>query len=404
MRGPQYGPDMTRRAAGAPVALLVDALPALALGVITAIGLMENSEAYAEPAATSAVLLVAAALSLAARRRHPAATVLVAGGLVATYLVGLSEDLTRQPPFEPFLVMVVAFFALGLHADGRGRTFGALGAGGALLAAEMLTVAAGRPLGEVVPSLLFWAAAFTLGAVMRRLRTHATFAEDSMREVERRRDEDVRAALSAERGRIARELHDVVAHSLSVMVVQASVEARLRREQDPHLGATLGTIEATGRAALDDLRRMLGLLRAAPGDADLREPMPTLIDLDAAVARLRAAGHDVTLSVRGDVASLPPGVGLSAYRIAQEALTNAVKHAPGSSVRVEIRYDGSTVVVAVEDDGPQAGTPAPGDLPGGHGLLGMRERVRLYAGTLETGPRSEGGFGVRALLPARTES
>ncbi|HWJ66972.1 MAG TPA: sensor histidine kinase [Nocardioides sp.] len=284
--------------------------------------------------------------------------------------MGLSEDLTRQPPVEPFLVMVVA----------------------------------GRPPGDALPSIVFWAAAFGIGATVRRFRTSAEAAVASARKLERRRDADVRDALAAERSRIARELHDVVAHSLSVMVVQASVEARLRGDQDPALAATLATIEDAGRAALDDLRRLLGLLRAEAAGTGSLEPLPTLADLDAAVGRLRAAGLEVTLTVVGEDRSLPPGVTLSAYRIAQEAMTNAMKHAPGSAVRVEIRYDAGTVTVTVDDDGPQPGRPTPDRLPGGHGLIGMRERVRLYSGTFEAGPRPHGGYGVRALLPARAEA
>lgn len=388
---------------GRALDLVVDLAPAAGLTALTAIGLATDPGAYAEPRTISAVLLIGAAVALVARRRRPATTVVVAAGLVATYLLGLSEDLTQQPPFEPFLVMVVAFFALGLHADGRARLVGGGVAGAALLTAAVTMVLAGRPVGEALPSLIFWTAAGVVGGVVRRFRTAADTAQQTAAEVARRRDADLEAAVADERARIARELHDVVAHALSVIVVQASVEARLHGDKDSSAARTLGTIEATGRSALEDLRRLLGLLRAQPGEATELAPLPTLADLETTIDRLRAAGHDVSLELAGEVRELPAGVGLSAYRIAQEGITNAVKHAPGSPVRVRVRYDADVIVVSVEDDGPRDRAATPRPLPGGHGLLGMRERVRLYSGRLDAGPAESGGFRVRALLPTRTE-
>jgi signal transduction histidine kinase len=385
------------------VELVVDVAPTAGLTALTAIGLATRPGDYAEPRTISAVLLVGAAVALVVRRRRPVTAVIVAAGLVSTYLLGLSEDLTRQPPFEPFLVMVVAFFALGLHADGRARLLGAGVAGAALVAAAATMVLAGRPIGEALPSLIFWTAAGVLGGVVRRFRTAAATAHQAAAEVARRRDADLQEAVADERARIARELHDVVAHALSVIVIQASVEGRLHRQKDSSAAQTLGTIESTGRSALEDLRRLLGLLRAQPTEATDLAPLPTLADLETTTDRLRAAGHDVSLELAGDVRELPAGVGLSAYRIAQEAITNAVKHAPGSPVRVQVRYDADGVVVSVEDDGPRDRDAAPHTLPGGHGLLGMRERVRLYSGRLDAGPAESGGFRVRALLPIRTE-
>jgi signal transduction histidine kinase len=383
--------------------LLVDVVPAAVLMALAGVGMATSPENYAEPRTVSAVLLIGAAAALVVRRHKPATAAVVAAALVSTYLLGLSEDLTRQPPFEPFLVMVVAFFALGLHGEGRPRVFGAALAGSALVAAQTSMILAGRPLGEALPSLLFWACAAAVGAVVGRYHHAARSAARAAEDLSRRREADVDEAVGAERARIARELHDVVAHGLSVIVIQASVEARLHRERDPAVAETLGTIEAAGRSALEDLRRLLGLLRAQPNEASALAPLPTVADLDATVARLRSGGHDVSLTVTGDPRDLPPGVGLSAYRIAQEALTNAVKHAPGSQVRVQVGYDDDGVVVSVEDDGPHVGTPASGGLSGGHGLLGMRERVRLYSGRLEAGPVEAGGFAVRALLPTRAE-
>lgn len=380
---------------------LVDAAPAVVLAGLAGWGLLTSPDTYADPLPVSAVLLVGAALALAARRRAPTVTALVAAGLVSTYLLGLTEDLSKQPPFEPFIILVVAFFALGLHGSGRTRVIGALLGGGAVVAAEGVMVASGRPVADVAPSLVFWTAAGLLGAAVRHYRTAAHVAVEEARTVASRRDEELAAAVTAERARLASELHDVVAHGLSVIVIQAGVDARLHARQHPEIARTLATIEDTGRSALADLRRLLGLLRADPGEDLTREPLPTLSDLEEIVGRVRAAGHRIELSVSGDVHDVPPGVGLAVCRITQEALTNAVKHAPGSSVRVEVTSGPDGVVVDVQDDGPAERTPLPAELSSGHGLLSMRERVRLYAGRLEAGPREQGGFGVRASLPFR---
>lgn len=189
------------------------------------------------------------------------------------------------------------------------------------------------------------------------------------------------------------------AHSLSVMVIQSSVEARLLPDQTSSTATTLRTIENTGREALAELRRLLGLLRTDEADGESLQPLPSVRDLGGLLTQLRHAGLQVSLHVSGQPRELAPGIDLSAYRIAQEALTNALKHAPGSTVRVQLHYGDDAVSVSVEDDG--ATQPPSRPLSGaGHGLVGMRERVKLYDGKLETGPRGSGGFGVKALIPA----
>jgi signal transduction histidine kinase len=323
--------------------------------------------------------------------------------LVATYLMMLSVDLTQQPAVEPFLVMLVALFSLGRHAEGRPLAIGAGLSAVLLLGAEVATVAAGRPALDALPTLLFWAVAGGLGHLLRRRHRETRQARDEAHRAKVERDAHAQRAAAEERTRIARELHDVVAHSLSVMVIQASVEARLLGVDDHSSAArTLRTIEETGREALGELRRLLGLLRMDGEPDGALQPMPALHDLDSLVQQLRKSGVDVALEMTGEQRSLPPGVDLSAYRIAQEALTNAFRHAPGSAVRVHIGYLDDAVTVAVEDDGPRGETLSALS-GGGHGLVGMRERVRLYGGRLETGPRQHGGFGVRALIPTAPE-
>ena len=203
-----------------------------------------------------------------------------------------------------------------------------------------------------------------------------------------------RAAMG-ERARIARDLHDVVAHHVSAIAVQAET-ARLTIEDMPDEGkAQFEAIGGTARDALAEMRRLLGVLRADANGEPERAPQPGLALLDELVETARAAGSEVQLTVEGEQASLPPGVDLCAYRILQEALTNARRHAPGADVEIGLEYGADTLRLRVRDHGP-----GPGEAdPDGHGLLGMRERVLMVGGTLSIGPEPDGGFTVAAELP-----
>jgi signal transduction histidine kinase len=212
---------------------------------------------------------------------------------------------------------------------------------------------------------------------------------------QRERDVAAREAVLDERVRIARELHDVIAHHVSTMVVQAGAERRLLAGDQAETREVLGTIERVGRSALGEMRRMVGVLRQ--DQADDLTPQPTLADIPELVAQMRAAGLAVELHTSGEPRELPVGLQLSAYRIVQEALTNAFKHAGSARVLVEVGYTADTLELLVRDDGPDSGAE-PGS---GHGLVGMRERVAMYGGRIETGRHPDGGFGVRVLLPAR---
>jgi signal transduction histidine kinase len=194
-----------------------------------------------------------------------------------------------------------------------------------------------------------------------------------------------------ERLRIARELHDVVAHAMSIVAVQAGVAAHVIDSQPDEAKRMLENVRVTSHEALDEMRRLLGVLR---GDAELA-PAPGLHDVEALAESLRTAGIPVTLTIDGTPTAVPAGVDLTAYRIVQEALTNVVKHAgPAVAAEVHVQYDAGAVIVEVTDDG-RGGFA--GD--GGHGLLGMRERVAVFGGELTTGPKVGGGFQVRATLP-----
>jgi signal transduction histidine kinase len=207
---------------------------------------------------------------------------------------------------------------------------------------------------------------------------------------------EARAAVAEERTRIARELHDVVGHAVTVMTVQAGA-ARMLVDSDP-VGARerILAVEESGREALAEMRRLLEVLRDDDGPGSLG-PQPGVADLDGLVAEARAAGLDVELAVEGEPVALPAGEALAAYRIVQEALTNARKHAAESHVEVRVRYSPGAVELAVENGAADVVPGRAGD--GGHGLIGMRERVGLYGGELDVGPRPEGGFAVRARLP-----
>jgi signal transduction histidine kinase len=220
--------------------------------------------------------------------------------------------------------------------------------------------------------------------------------ERRARLAERERDLAAREAVLEERARIARELHDAIAHNVSMMVVQAGAERRVLDSGNASTKDVLATIERIGRGALTEMRRLVGMLRS-----DARDPLapqPGLDDLPTLVAQVCEAGLPVELQVDGERRELPVGIELSAYRIVQEALTNALKHAGQSHASVRVHYGIDSLELEIVDDGAGAQAPL---ASGGHGLVGMRERVALYGGRLVAGQRPSGGFAVRVLLPIR---
>jgi signal transduction histidine kinase len=264
--------------------------------------------------------------------------------------------------------------------------------GVAFVFASNIAAAVG-PVGSVQRSGLF--AVVTL-AVMLLVRRVLGDRERRVQLAQRERDVAAREAVVEERARIARELHDAIAHNVSMMVVQAGAERRVLEPANESTREVLETIEKIGRGALTEMRRMVGMLRSDA--ADPLAPQPSLDDLATLVAQVRAAGLPVELQVEGERRSLPVGIELSAYRIVQEALTNALKHAGGAHATVHVHYGSDSLELEIIDDGDGGGTTVSG---GGHGLAGMRERVALYGGRLDAGRRPGGGFAVRVLLPTR---
>jgi signal transduction histidine kinase len=241
-----------------------------------------------------------------------------------------------------------------------------------------------------IVSSIIWTIGFAIGRQFQA----ADEAKERATRAERAREERARAAVADERARIARELHDVVGHSVSVMTVQASAVRRLLRPHQEKQRDALLVVEQTGREALAEMRRMVGVLRR-PEEAPALAPQPSLEYLNKLVENAREAGLPVELSIEGRPEQLSAGVDLTAYRLVQEALTNALKHAHARHAEVLVRYGDGHVELTVSDDGRGVGS---GD-GGGHGLVGMRERVSVYGGELEAGPQAGGGYRLRAKLP-----
>ena len=219
-------------------------------------------------------------------------------------------------------------------------------------------------------------------------------AETANRELEEQRELQAQAAVAVERGRIARELHDVVAHNVSMIVVQAGGAGRVLHGEQPDVRNALEVIAATGRETVDEMRTLLGVLRSDDGPSALK-PQPGLADLEQLIGGVREAGLPVTLRIEGVPRPLPAALDLSAYRIVQEALTNTVKHAGPACAQVTVRYEDGQVALEITDTGR-----GPDNGPGtGHGLVGMRERAAMLGGDLEAAPTDGGGFTVRARLP-----
>jgi signal transduction histidine kinase len=382
-------------------ARLVDWAVAVAFTAIALAGLLTtpvgDGGRIADP--LSAVLAVAMNLPLAIRRRHPSLVLSVIGcSTVLYYLTG---------PYTGFgLGVLFALYSLAAHGSpgdaSRGLVCTMLGVGISFLGI-LLNVPTMRLLvwlSELLTTWLTFGVAWLLGDLVRA-RT-AALAELRVRaaELEAEREENERLAVQAERARIARELHDAVAHNVSVMVVQAGAARRTLETgagQTAVAGEALAAIETTGRATLADMRRMVGALRPAEGET--YEPAPSLAGLGALIDRIRGAGIAVELVVEGDRRDLPQGLDLSAYRVVQEALTNTLRHARAASARVLLRYTPDALEVEVVDDGCGAAAAMLEAPHHGYGLVGMRERVAMLGGEVTAAPRVGGGFEVRARLP-----
>jgi signal transduction histidine kinase len=383
--------------------MVVDAVVGIAAAGLTALaawappGLVGTT--IAGPAWLRAVLPLVIGASLLLRRRAPLLmwTVIWAGIAVQSPFTHDPQHVLRYGPAPetpaPFtFALFVAAYSLGAHASLR-RAAAGLAAAGLVVAALVNNGGLGLAFPSesnpehLILSLLQLTAFWLAGVFVRARKQAAALAERSAA-----LQLQAEQAAAAERARIARELHDIVAHHLSVVVLHAA-GARAAGGADPQ---TLAEIEQSGRQALAETRRLFGVLRD-PAEGTGRAPQPGIAELPALAGSLRAAGLEVSLSIDGDHAALPPAVNVSAYRIVQEALTNVLKHAGQARAEVTVGCADGAVTIEVSDDGP--GSPELPAQTGGQGLTGMRERVALFGGDLRAGPRPGGGFAVRARLP-----
>jgi signal transduction histidine kinase len=368
----------------------LDRIVAGALVVLAQIELWVGNTTPGLAKGLAVVVAIAIPSSIAVRRRWPLAVgvfVVLADNLI--FLVG-----AHSYSVAVAVSWMCALYGVAVWTEARGFVIGLV----VLAVANAVPVLAGHSnprnifLFTIIPAVVMVLVRRTVRDRQLLAESLAARAELLEREQERRAHE----AIAEERARIARELHDLVAHNISVMVVQAGAERHALPDEQASTRETLSSIEQAGRQALAEARRLLGMLRPGSGIEEL-EPQPGLDQLGFLIDQVRRAGLPVKLEVDGDRVALPAGVDLCAYRVVQESLTNALKHAGPAQAEVRLRYSPLTVSVEVRDNG-SGGSRS--DINGaGHGLIGMNERVALYGGEFAAGPRETGGFEVRARIP-----
>jgi signal transduction histidine kinase len=338
--------------------------------------------------ALDAILLPIASLPIALRRYRPLAV------LAITVSAGTALLLFSNRVQVP-LGVIVALFTVAARCERP------LAARAAAWVAPPLTfgvIVNTGIAGQVIPKLALFAIAWVVGDNLRTRRAYLAELEARAARLEREREEQAQRAAIEERTRIARELHDVIAHNVSVMVVQASAGEEVFDTDPGRAREALSAVASTGRAALTELRRLVGVIRTEDDEqAPSFVPQPGIENLDVLVGHVRDTGLAVELSVLGEPRRLPDAVGLCAYRIVQEALTNTLKHADASGAQVQVRYGPDALELRVQDDG--LGASALNGDADGHGIIGMRERVALFGGELTAAPGADGGYVVRARLP-----
>jgi signal transduction histidine kinase len=361
----------------------------VALALVLGVACLQSAfdeQGLKEPGWAVIALIELSVLPLAVRRLRPLAV------LAITLAAAIAGDVL----FDSFLIPgpVIALYTVAAHCE---RRLAIAAAAGTALALLIPAAGAGgvSDAGFAAAMYAVFAAAWALGDNLRTRRAYLLELEARAERLERDREESARRAVAEEQARIARELHDVISHNVSVMVVQAAAGADVFASRPDRAREALGSIESTGREALVELRRLLEVVSPADRDDDSGlAPQPGLARLPELLEQVTAAGLRVELTVAGEPRDLPAGVDLSAYRIVQEALTNTLKHARASRAHVTLRYADTSLELEVLDDG--SGASAAGL---GRGIIGMRERAALLGGELSAGPRPSGGFGVRATMP-----
>jgi signal transduction histidine kinase len=376
--------------------LVVDSLLAL---VVVFLGLSAVGHRNAHvPAAVALVFVVAMAIPVALRRLYPV------GAFAAVVVIGGLEVFALPKPSGSDLAVIILLYTVAAYRPRRVSVAAlAVCLVGSVVAILVWAPHVIHPLYTFTgvaavfagPSLLAW----LLGDSMQWRRGYYRGLEERAARAERERDAQAQVAVAAERARIARELHDVVAHNVSVMVVQADGAAFALESSPARAREALTAISRTGRQALAEMRSLLGVLRSADEPGAELAPQPGVEQLAGLLEQTRAAGLPVSFAIEGVPRLLPPGSALAAYRIVQESLTNARKHGgPTVTAAVTLRFCEDQLVIKVTDDGRARAVPADGDGLG-HGLIGMRERVEVHGGMVTAGPRPGGGWRVTATLP-----
>ncbi|MFI7642984.1 sensor histidine kinase [Nonomuraea sp. NPDC049400] len=341
------------------------------------------------------LLVVLTALPLAVRRLYP----------LITFWTVLAAALATRDDATWITVLTFAIAAYGAVAKSHHRV---PAIGGLVLA----TVLAGIAFQDSVPALPSWLGPFVVllsagvtAGFVRSWRQQLDVGRRRFSELQRAQEEAMRKAVQEERSRIAAELHDVVTHNVNVMVIQAGAARKVMDTTPAQSKQAMLAVEASGRAAMAELRHVMGLLagpesEGAEGSANGLEPQPGLDQLDSLIQRVRAAGVPVSVEISPPPGPVPPGVDLAVYRVVQEALTNTIKHAAGAAASVTIGHRGDWLEIEITDTGGRQTTRA-GDGQG-RGLIGLRERLALYGGALQAGPQTDGGYRIKARVPWTT--
>ncbi len=355
-----------------------------------------DTEGFRQMDALGAFLAVTGASTVAFRRRNPAAALSVCATSTFIYWILDYQDSGVGLPLLIVTYSAAAYLATGATARKLGFGFGAIMV--AVLVAGLLWPGESLSIVDAVASIVFYGTAWVVGDNVRTRRDHLAEVEKRAEAAEAQRESEAARAIEQERTAIARELHDVVAHGLSVMVVQTAAARRILASNPTKADEALQAVEETGRSSIDEMRRLLGVLRSDRKLDTQFAPLPGLNDLETLVDQVEGAGLNVRVQIDGDARALPVGIELSAYRIVQESLTNALKHAGPAKALVRLSFAADELKVEVSDDG-RGGAARSADAGGGQGLLGMRERVESTGGEFAAGPQVGGGYRVSALLP-----
>jgi len=388
-------PSLRRWWASEHRALFLDAVLAVSLGIVSIFVAGRVAQAEGTTVQAGAIaLLVVQSVALTVRRRWPMAVYSVVGiGTVVYAWLGYPESVGG-------FGVLIAIYTVAAHVPLREAV---VAAGIYVVGMTLSLIGFSRDSGlaldvlfaDFLVNLLALVLAWTVGVTVRTRRAYVAALEARAELLEREREDNARLVVALERGRIAREMHDVVAHNVSVVVVQAAAAERLVETDPERARQAMRDVATTGRQALTEMRRLLGVLRDGDAADDLG-PQPGVAELRALAGTVEDAGMQVELSVQGEERPLPASAALSVYRIVQEALTNSLRHAGPARARVILRYLPDALEVQVSDNGSGGMPPAE---HAGHGLIGMRERVALFGGELTAGPRPEGGYAVVARIP-----